>query len=44
MKAKYIVLSKIISVVSDNICAYMYSGTPLDIKKIYSSSSYFMSI
>ena len=40
MIAKYILLSNAISVVSDNIL-YMYSGTPLDIKKVYSSSSYF---
>ena len=32
MIAKYIVLSNIISVVSDNILR-MYSGTPLDFKK-----------
>ena len=43
--AKYIVLSDIISVVSDNILRrYLYSRTPLDIKKVYSSSSYFISI
>ena len=40
MTAKYIVLSNTISVVSDNILC-MYSGTPLDIDKVYSSSSYF---
>ena len=43
MIAKYIVLSNMINVVSDNI-AYMYSRTPVDIKKIYSSSSYFQHI
>ena len=45
MIAKYIVLSNIISFASNNILRnYMYSGTPLDIEKINSSSSYFISI
>ena len=34
MIAKYIVLSNIISVVSDNIFRICIPGTPLDIKKI----------
>ena len=42
MIAKYIVLSNTISVVSDNMLyIYIYSGPPLDNKRVYNSSSYF---
>ena len=55
MIAKYIVISNIISAISDKedvlhiyiyiyMYVFMYSGTPLDIKKNYSSSPYFISI
>ena len=53
MIAKYIVISNIISAISDKedvlhiyiyMYVFMYSGTPLGIKKNYSSSPYFISI
>ena len=55
MIAKYIVISNIISAISDKedvlhiyiyiyMYVFMYSGTPLDIKKNYRSSPYFISI
>ena len=43
MVAKYIVFSNIVSVVSaSTLRIYIYPGTPLNIKKIHSSFSYFI--